>query len=1089
MVDGPATIQQFIRDSLNLTLRVAGASPLPSTSVPPRSGPLDIAIPIFNSVDMLRLCLDSLLPTLTDGDQVWLLDDASTELEVPVLMDDFSRQWPATKLLRNAENRGFVATSNRAFAATQRDIVLLNSDTEVAHGWLEYLQSCLLRNPLAGIICPLSDRATILSVLPAGDSNTRIAIAAAAAASTIGDVPLPTAVGFCMLIRRELLNDIGDFSQAFAPGYGEENDLSMRALRAGWHIIACDQACVYHRSGGSFSQQQSSTLQLTHQKALDRLWPEYGPLVQSWWRDNPLRAKAESMVWQGDNREGILHVLHRQYHVGGTERATRTLIEELGENYRHTLLYPGKTAGTWCDYELQPSKLCRELMLNQRWIRPSIEIARYGADLTCQHSEAALARIVLGSKPGIVHFHHMLQWDSLLLPAVARALGCRTVISVHDFWFNCPVYNQLEHHTGQPCGRSHVQDDARCSSCLHGYKSSEQNNDPPDQQTGVYTQARHALIQQMLQDTDAVFVPSQFIRNRLLKAYPLVPPEQFRVVLQGVALPDQPASAGRGSRRVLAYFGGDQVLKGAALVLHMARSLPAEAATFRIYGRIKGFDAATLPANVELRGFYSPDNVSQAMEGVDLALLPSHYEESFSMVASECWAHGVPLLGSARGALAERVVPGINGWLVADMAPESWVRALRSVLDGDAIERCRAQLSGYSVTTIEQSAATVHDVYQQLLLMPVPLVEQTAPGDPLARFRKKLGALRSTTRPRARKSTGNACLGILRDHWGTANYRVRFPLEDLAQARACESSHFHVVRQAGFQVAPVLGESGARHVAIQPFLSDEGLKLMEYLHRETGLHITLVVDDLWTALAADNPVRTLMPDDVPGRLSYAASLSQSLVLTTHELQRKLGITHHNTHVINNTLPDWIWGSLHSEPNKHQRRLRIGWSGAPQHAGDLVFLDQVMKETADLADWVFLGMCPDTLRPLASEFHGIVPFDRYPSALSALGLDLAIAPLAAHEFNRCKSHLKVLEYGILGLPVIACDLEPYRHCPVTFAAADNAEDWVDKIRSLLGSQEARLEQGKALRQWVLDNHMTQHSRTNWRKALGIKTHAY
>jgi GT2 family glycosyltransferase/glycosyltransferase involved in cell wall biosynthesis len=718
LAEGKAVVLQFIGRALDAILSVAGDAPLPASACPPRTAPLDIAIPVFNNSLLLGRCLDSLLHTLSEGDEVWLIDDASDESGIAGLMADFSGKWPATHKLKNSENLGFVGTSNRAFELTCRDIVLLNSDTEVAVGWLEHLQACLQRNPGAGIVCPLSNRATILSVLPTGDQGARAKIAAEAGESTVGDVHLPTAVGFCMLLRRELIEIVGVFSQAFAPGYGEENDLSMRAMKAGWDIVAADRACVFHHAGGSFSSEQRNALQISHQVKLDRIWPEYRPLVQSWWRDNPLRVKTEHMARQGSELEGIVHVLHRQYHVGGTERVARTLIRALGGRYRQTLLYPGETDGAWCDLEIRSTDLCRELMLNNRWIKPGTRIAGHGADLSCPQSERVLARIVRGSGARIVHFHHILHWDSLLLPALARAMGCRVVISVHDFWFNCPIHNQLEHSSGQPCGRSHAQTDPRCVNCLKAYASRGLEEGKQGQGTAMYASGRHALIRVMFENTDAILVPSRFIRNKLLTAYPTVSRDRIHVEPHGVTVPYAPALSGQGPGRVLAYFGGDQVLKGASIVLHLARSMPGSAVTFRIYGRIKGFDPASLPPNVELCGFYDPDDVSQSMQGVALALLPSYYEESFSMVASECWAHGVPVLSSARGALVDRVIPDVNGWLVPDMDPESWVCSLSAILAGDVIEKCRERLSRHSVTSIEQSAETVHHLYQGLLEMP-----------------------------------------------------------------------------------------------------------------------------------------------------------------------------------------------------------------------------------------------------------------------------------------------------------------------------------------------------------------------------------
>ena len=196
------------------------------------------------------------------------------------------------------------------------------------------------------------------------------------------------------------------------------------------------------------------------------------------------------------------------------------------------------------------------------------------------------------------------------------------------------------------------------------------------------------------------------------------------------------------------------------------------------------------------------------------------------------------------------------------------------------------------------------------------------------------------------------------------------------------------------------------------------MRLMEALHREPGLRVALVIDDLWTAVPADNPVSRMIPADVEKRLRYAAMLSDSLVFTTAKLQEFLSFGHDDTYVIHNALPEWIWGSLRPPSCAPGEKLRIGWAGATQHGGDLAFLTEVVKATSDRADWVFLGMCPEPLRERVHNVQPMVPFSDYPATLNDLSLELAIAPLAVNDFNRCKSHLKLLEYGALGIPVVA-----------------------------------------------------------------------
>ena len=106
---------------------------------------------------------------------------------------------------------------------------------------------------------------------------------------------------------------------------------------------------------------------------------------------------------------------------------------------------------------------------------------------------------------------------------------------------------------------------------------------------------------------------------------------------------------------------------------------------------------------------------------------------------------------------------------------------------------------------------------------------------------------------------------------------------------------------------------------------------------------------------------------------------------------------------------------------------------------------------------------------------------YPARLASLELDVAVAPLVDHPFNRAKSALKVLEYGMLGLPVVCSDLEPYRAAPVT-RVADAAEAWIAALRALAQDPPRARREGTSLRDWVLAHHTLQSTRELWFRAL-------
>ncbi|HWS27166.1 MAG TPA: glycosyltransferase [Xanthomonadales bacterium] len=222
---------------------------------------VDIIIPVYNAATLLRRCLDALdRHTLPAQARVTVIDDASPDPQIAALLSDWQQRSPLRpQLLRNASNLGFVGSVNRGIAASSGDVLLLNADTEVTPDWLPRMRRALDADPSIATVTPFSNNAEICSwpdfckAAPVPADSDRIA--QAFADSGAPSYPeLPTAVGFCMLIRRATLTAIGDFDRAtFGRGYGEENDFCMRAAAHGWRNVLADDCYVVHAGGGSFA--------------------------------------------------------------------------------------------------------------------------------------------------------------------------------------------------------------------------------------------------------------------------------------------------------------------------------------------------------------------------------------------------------------------------------------------------------------------------------------------------------------------------------------------------------------------------------------------------------------------------------------------------------------------------------------------------------------------------------------------------------------------------------------------------------------------------------------------------------------------
>ncbi len=269
-------------------------------------------------------------------------------------------------------------------------------------------------------------------------------------------------------------------------------------------------------------------------------------------------------------------------------------------------------------------------------------------------------------------------------------------------------------------------------------------------------------------------------------------------------------------------------------------------------------------------------------------------------------------------------------------------------------------------------------------------------------------------------------------------------------------------------------------VVTQRIFSDLGLSWLA-AYRKYGRSLLIYeLDDLITRIPRENEHGKGFPADIEARIEKAIGLCDRLVVSTAALADAYGRFANETLVAPNLLDDAIWGGL--QPTRKQgARLRVGWAGSTSHGGDLALMHDVVRSLSDEVDWVFLGFCPDVLRPLVREFHPSVAVKNYPAALAGLGLDIAIAPLAANAFNEAKSNLKLLEYGALGYPVVCSNVLPYQGKLPVVRVANTTQQWVAALRRLLADADERQSLGDSLRTEVRANWMIDARRAEWLSA--------
>jgi GT2 family glycosyltransferase/glycosyltransferase involved in cell wall biosynthesis len=670
---------------------------------------IDIIIPVYNAYDDLRRCLDSVRRTTAARHRIILIDDGSPDPRIGQYFASLRADSdPCLTLLTNEVNLGFVGTVNRGMALGRNDVVLLNSDTIVTSDWVEKLCRCAAFDARIGTITPFSNNAEICSfpnfcqdnALPDGlDAEDVNCAIEAAALPTYPDIP--TAVGFCMYIRRELLDAIGLFdSETFRLGYGEENDFCMRAKIAGWRNVLCDDTFVQHVGSRSFDTKKKALAEENMKRLLAK-HPDYMRQVMVFIAADPIkpiRQLAKTLLTLSDTegaKPGILHIMHGR--SGGTEQHIRDLMHSDGGRCRHYLL------STMEDVWQVKDANSGELLSFQ---------FRYQAD---QLWADFLGGLCATFRIQMCHVHHLAGCRAGLLEAF-RALDIPYGFSVHDFFLACPTINLLN-DAGAYC--SGEIDLARCRSCLDG------QTDFRGIDIAAWREAHAAFIKKAI----FVIAPSRWAAEMFRHYFPR---DDIRVIPHGVdaSMPhgtEMPTAKlmPRDGRTSIGVLGAIGPVKGArrleALVARSReRKLPLRWVVIGYLDRQfqAHQDADTL---LTIHGQYLPEHMEALLDHyrVDLVLFPSAGPETYCYTLTEAWMAGRPVLVPPIGALHERVQSSGAGWSMLD-----W-RNIDAILD-DVIailqpenrpdfDRRQSQTRSVPVASICDMANATETIYREFL--------------------------------------------------------------------------------------------------------------------------------------------------------------------------------------------------------------------------------------------------------------------------------------------------------------------------------------------------------------------------------------
>jgi len=339
------------------------------------------------------------------------------------------------------------------------------------------------------------------------------------------------------------------------------------------------------------------------------------------------------------------------------------------------------------------------------------------------------------------------------------------------------------------------------------------------------------------------------------------------------------------------------------------------------------------------------------------------------------------------------------------------------------------------------------------------------------------------------------------DEAGCGHYRLIWPAEQLQ--RMGHSIEIVATRERNRALQAKM--SGDRMVSVNVPRDADVIVFQRVTHkylvqafallRQNGIAVVVDMDDDLTCIHPANPAFHMLHPSSPyadhswQNTLLACETATLVTVSTPALLQRYA-KHGRGRVLYNAVPKMMLDVPHIDSNV------VGWAGSVHsHPTDL----QVMGPTP--AQLLQLGAKFKIVGPLDGihkafgvplsveiEFTGPVDIEAWPLAVNSLGI--GVAPLADSKFNAAKSWLKLLEYGALGIPAIASPRAEYSrlHKLGVGWLASKPSEWKTKLRTLIDSEQARLELGAKSREAVSKQTIEENAWRwweSWADALAIQ----
>lgn len=254
-LDKEGKIYQYLLTATPVRTRRSSFIPPPSRA-PGETPVASLVMLALNQLEYTQNCILSLFENTPIPHELIVVDNGSTDGTADFLKR-LSARWPHVKVISNASNLGFAGGNNQGMAAARGDyVVLLNNDLLFTPGWLEKMLVWMQEDPSVGLVGPCSNHGNGCLEVSGGYSNMEELARFAAEFERRHErrgFAVKRLVGFCLAIRRAVIDAIGGLDEGFGIGNFEDNDYCLRARAAGFACWIAADTFIHHVGSQTFN--------------------------------------------------------------------------------------------------------------------------------------------------------------------------------------------------------------------------------------------------------------------------------------------------------------------------------------------------------------------------------------------------------------------------------------------------------------------------------------------------------------------------------------------------------------------------------------------------------------------------------------------------------------------------------------------------------------------------------------------------------------------------------------------------------------------------------------------------------------------